>query len=341
MQDNKKTPSAVNAWLYLLIVPFLLLGMSPFSVLAEEYPAKPISLVVGFGIGGSSDRMARAMSASLRDAIGQPVQVVNKKGAAALIGMHYTFKQPADGYTIYAGALSPYMAVHIRSGRAEFTLDDWEILNIQWPDYTLYAASKKSGYTSLVALLQAMKERPGKVRGAVMQNSVGLLTIKMMLAQAGIPLDTVNLVTYASGGKARAAVAGGVVDFIAIAAEGCRGIKEFVVPLAVGTTTAAESEDLWDAPAINAALAGTGVSVPVLNDAVRGYAVPVQFKQEFPKRYQKLVNALKRATRNKEAQHQFKQAGIGGQWIGPAKATRQVRKAAQVFGTYKDLLERK
>jgi putative tricarboxylic transport membrane protein len=311
----------------------LMLASAGFA--AKEYPSKPITLVVGYGVGGSSDRMTRAMSSFIGEELGQPVKVVNKKGAATLLGLNYALRMPADGYTIYSGAVSPYMGAHIMSGKAKFTMDDWEIINIQWPDYTLYAASKSSPYKTMEEFIQAVKENPGKVSAAAMQNSVGLLTLKLILKEAGIPEKNLNLVTYASGGKARSAVAGGSADLIAIAAEGCLGIKEYLTPLAIGR--AAKDED-WNAPAINEALKPLGITVPILSDAARGYAVPAKFKKEHPEDYDKLVKSLHTVLTNEDVKKFLADSNIGSEWIGPEEATKIVKDTAAVFMEHKNIL---
>lgn len=313
----------------------LMLMLAPAGFAAKEYPSKPITLVVGYGVGGSSDRMTRAMTSFFSDELGQPVKVVNKKGAATLLGLNYVLRMPADGYTIYSGAVSPYMGAHIMTGKAKFTMEDWEIINIQWPDYTLYAASKDSPYKTMEDFLKAVKENPGKVSAAAMQNSVGLLTLKLILKEAGIPEKNLNLVTYTSGGKARSAVAGGSVDLIAIAAEGCLGIKEYLVPLAIGRT---EEDKVWNAPAINDSLKPLGITVPVLSDAARGYAVPAKLKEEHPERYDKLVAAIKSVTEKEDVKKFLNGSNIGSQWIGPETATKVVLDTAAAFMEHKDML---
>lgn len=319
----------------ILTVITLLLIIAPVAFAEKPYPSKPITLVVGYGVGGSSDRMTRAMTSFISDEMGQPVKVVNKKGAATLLGLNYALKKPADGYTIYSGAVSPYMGAHVMTGKAKFTIEDWAIINIQWPDYTLYAASKDSPYKTMEDFIKAVKENPGKVSAAAMQNSVGLLTLKLILKEAGIPEKNLNLVTYTSGGKARSAVAGGSVDLIAIAAEGCLGIKEYLVPLAIGRN---EADKVWNAPAINDSLKTLGITVPVLSDAARGYAVPTKMKTDHPERYEKLVAALKSVTEKEDVKKFLKGSNIGSQWIGPEAATEIVKETAAAFMEHKDML---
>ena len=57
------------------------LGLLTSNIQADSYPSKTINVVVGFGIGGSADRMTRTMSTFLSDEIGQRIKIVNKKGA--------------------------------------------------------------------------------------------------------------------------------------------------------------------------------------------------------------------------------------------------------------------
>ena len=72
---------------------------------AQAWPSKPVSLVVPFPAGGTTDVLARALAARLSPAIGQPVIVENKPGAGATIGADYVAKAKADGHTLLIGAV--------------------------------------------------------------------------------------------------------------------------------------------------------------------------------------------------------------------------------------------
>ncbi len=77
------------------------------SVAAQQYPSRPVKLIVAYPPGGSSDLMARVFAAKLTDMWGQQVLVENKPGAAGAIGTEYAARQPADGYSFMIANLGP------------------------------------------------------------------------------------------------------------------------------------------------------------------------------------------------------------------------------------------
>ena len=81
--------------------------LSSLVAAAQTFPNKPVRLVVTYPAGGSSDLMGRIMGNKLSVLWGQPVIIESKPGAAGSIGMEFTARQPADGYTFVVGNLGP------------------------------------------------------------------------------------------------------------------------------------------------------------------------------------------------------------------------------------------
>ncbi|GAA4339989.1 tripartite tricarboxylate transporter substrate binding protein [Pigmentiphaga soli] len=77
---------------------------------ADNYPSRPITLIVPFTPGGSTDIIARVISKQLGAALGQSIIVEYKPGAGGVIGTQYAKNQPADGYTIIMGAIGTFGA---------------------------------------------------------------------------------------------------------------------------------------------------------------------------------------------------------------------------------------
>jgi len=81
----------------------LLLILCASQALAQEFPSKPIHIVVPFPPGGSTDVIGRRIAEKFQAAMGQPVLVENKPGAGGAVGAEQVAKSPADGYTLLIG----------------------------------------------------------------------------------------------------------------------------------------------------------------------------------------------------------------------------------------------
>jgi tripartite-type tricarboxylate transporter receptor subunit TctC len=92
----------------LLLAPVL----APAPVWAQDYPTRPITLVVPFAPGGGVDQMARLIGGKLEQRLGKTVVIENKPGAGSIIAATYVLKAPHDGYTLLM-APSPTMAVNV------------------------------------------------------------------------------------------------------------------------------------------------------------------------------------------------------------------------------------
>ena len=302
----------------------------------DDFPTRPVTIVVGFGVGGSADRMTRAMSTFIGDELGQPVQVINKRGAGTLLASNYVLNQPHDGYMIYASGFSPYLSNTILEGNADFTIDDFAYLNFQWFDEDIIALTKDSKYQDLPDLLEAIRARPKTVRAAVVRGSGGHLMAKLLLEISGIPQENLNLVTYNGGGLARAAVAGGIVDYIVISAEGSESIREFIRPLAI---VSEQRNSKWDVPTVNEALAPMGISVPILPGSIRGFATSAEFKRNYPERFNKIAEAMRKVLQNEELLSILERSSIGSRWTGPEQSEITMRTTFSIFENYSYLLK--
>src|SRR5436309_1272059 len=81
--------------------------LAAVPVQAQDYPAKPIRIIVAYPTGGISDNVARALGEKLSAQLGQPVVVENRAGAGGSIGMDAVAKAAPDGYTLGFSSVSP------------------------------------------------------------------------------------------------------------------------------------------------------------------------------------------------------------------------------------------
>lgn len=87
-----------------LLVPLIAATFVAGTAMADNYPSKPITVIVGYSPGGSNDLIARTVSEELSKRLGQSVLVENAAGAAGTIGAAKTVRAPADGYTLLLGS---------------------------------------------------------------------------------------------------------------------------------------------------------------------------------------------------------------------------------------------
>ena len=319
-----------------ITIALWLCGFTGLEVAAQEtYPNKPITFVVGFGTGGSADRMARAMSGYVAEEMGQPIHVINKKGAGTLLAANYVLSRPHDGYTVFASSFSPYLSNTIIEGSANYTIDDFAYLNFQWFDEDLVATEKHSQYKSLGQLLETISAQPKTVKAAVVKGSTGHLMIKLLLELNGIPQENLNLVTFNNGGRVRTSIAGGVVDFMVVSATGSESIREFILPIAINS---ARRDPAWDAPTIQESLAHLDIKIPVLPGSMRGFATTAKFAQTYPERFAKIEKALHNAIQNPRLQSTLEGSNIGYRWLGTADSTAAMQATFLIFEKYAHLM---
>lgn len=89
------------------LASLLVLQMATATVEAQNYPVKPVRIIVGYSAGGGNDVIARIVGQKLGDNLGQPVIIENKPGAASIIAADYVAKSAPDGYTILMGPSGP------------------------------------------------------------------------------------------------------------------------------------------------------------------------------------------------------------------------------------------
>jgi putative tricarboxylic transport membrane protein len=287
------------------------LALPSVSGAQEDYPNRPVNVVVPFATGGHNDRLARAFAPYLQEELGQPLVIVNQEGAGAQLGHTYALQQPADGYTVLLTSASPYIPLNILLQNAPYKLEDFTMINLPSRDYTLAATSADSELTSMADVIAKLKEDPSSLSIGVQPASADYANMMLTMQAAGIDPSQLRIVTYDGGGPARNATAGGQVDVGFVGGEGFLPLKEQIKPLAM---YAAEAPEWWpDAPLIGS----TGIEQDFVEGSQRGWAVATKLKEEQPEIYEKLAGAIERASKNPKAIEALKAQQLSTTWYGP------------------------
>ena len=136
------------------------LGAALGTAQAQAWPAKPVTLVVPFPAGGTTDVLARALAEQLTQVLGQAVIVESKPGAGATLGADYVVKAKPDGYTLLVGAVHHTIATSVyRKLPYDFQKDLVPLTIIAMVPNVLVvnAASPAKSVADLVALAKAAK----------------------------------------------------------------------------------------------------------------------------------------------------------------------------------------
>lgn len=147
---------------HLIQILALAATMAGGGAMAQSWPSKPISLIVPFPAGGTTDVLARALAEKLQQNLGQPVIVDSKPGAGATLGADYVVKSKPDGYTLLVGAVHHTIASSVyKKLPYDFQKDLAPITTIALVPNVLVvnAATPVKNVAELVALL---KSQPGK-----------------------------------------------------------------------------------------------------------------------------------------------------------------------------------
>ena len=145
------------------LVVALAVALSGGSALAQAWPSKPISLVVPFPPGGTTDVLARSLAEKLTQSLGQTVIVENKPGAGATLGADYVVKSKPDGYTLLVGAVHHTIASSVyKKLPYDFQKDLAPITTIALvPNVLVVNAS--TPVKTVAELVKLAKAEPGKL----------------------------------------------------------------------------------------------------------------------------------------------------------------------------------
>jgi tripartite-type tricarboxylate transporter receptor subunit TctC len=181
----------------------------PAPAPAQEWPNRPVKLVVPFPPGGSVDPLARMLGAKLGESLGQQFIVENRTGASGAIGTAYAAKQPADGYTYVitfdTHAIIPYLQKLPYDTERDF--DPVMLVGTAPLAITTHPAKP---YRGIEDVIKAAKAKPDAVTfGSIGNGSVGQLSMTVFMQQAGIRLVHVP---YKGGGPMMQDALGGAIE---------------------------------------------------------------------------------------------------------------------------------
>ena len=181
---------------------------------AEDYPSRPVRIIVPFGAGGPADVTARLLGNALQESLGQPFVVENRTGAGGLIGTEAAAKAPADGYTLLMMSntqTANESLVPAAQRKYELMRDLLPIAPVNYSDLVIVVHPSVQAKT-LTEFIALAKSQPGKLNYASSGRGTPYhMAGELLKTMAGI--DVVH-VPYRNSGEARSGVIGGQVQMM-------------------------------------------------------------------------------------------------------------------------------
>jgi len=176
---------------------------------AQQYPTRPIKIIVPFGPGGFTDVAARILQKELAPAIGQPIVIENKPGAGSTIGTSEVSKSAPDGYTLVMISTAHVISPHLYKAMPYDPIKDFTpVMKLAEGPYVL-VVHPSLGANSVADLIAMAKAKPNTIDYASSGNgSAQHLVGALFVTMAGAPLSHVP---YKGSSQAMNDVLGGIV----------------------------------------------------------------------------------------------------------------------------------
>ena len=191
----------------------LLAAVTASQALAQAYPQRPIRMIVGLPVGGSTDLLGRLLAAKLGERLGQQVVFENRPGASGIIGTDIVAKSQPDGYTLLMAAGSFGVLTSLYPQLPFDTAKDFAPVALFATSPYLLAVHPALPVKTMAELIEFAKARPGQINlAASTPGSVQRLSGELLKRQAGIELlyvpykGTGALIPDLLGGRLHAAI---------------------------------------------------------------------------------------------------------------------------------------
>ncbi|MFN9120379.1 MAG: Bug family tripartite tricarboxylate transporter substrate binding protein [bacterium] len=169
-------------------------AMVPMTAAAQDYPSRPVRIVLGFAPGGVADLTSRLLAQQLGERTGQPFLVDNRPGAGGIIAAETVAKSAADGYTLLLITNGNAAAVTLMKSLPYDPVKDFAMIAPLASFELVIVTGRNSPIGSIKDILSLARTAPQKLNlGSINIGSTQHLATELFRAQAGVPM---NAVTY-------------------------------------------------------------------------------------------------------------------------------------------------
>jgi len=216
---------------------------------AQEYPARPIHIIVGFAAGGGNDIIARVFGQKLSESLSQPVIIENKPGGGAIVATDYVAKSPPDGYTLLMSASGISINPAVYAKLPYDAVNDFVAVSELASFPLIMIVAQNSPIKSVAELVAYAKANPDKTNYGSSSASFQLVT-ELFKQKTGAPMQ---VIPYKSANESvLAVISGQVTTTIADAGPVIQQVKSGTAR-ALAVATPKRIDDLSEVPTLKEA----------------------------------------------------------------------------------------
>jgi tripartite-type tricarboxylate transporter receptor subunit TctC len=271
---------------------------------AQQYPDRPIKMIVPWAAGGDTDNIFRPLAPLLQKHLGQPVVIANVGGASGTVGAREAKNSPADGYTVYA--MHDYIHLVHYAGLTDITYKDFEPVCLISATPSVLTASPKTPWKTWKELLDDAKKRPGEITVGATLGSTSHIFPASVEKAAGIKF---KYVSYEGLAPRMNAILGGHID-LTDSNLTQKGKVEAGQLKFIAIASEKRNPDMPDVPTLKE------LGMNIVYEVARGLVVPKGTPA--PVRA-KLADACAKATKEPEFQDSMKKQGTTVAYLDPAQ----------------------
>ena len=315
----KSRLSKSGSFFLILVMACLIVSL---ETQAQEFPTKPVSLIIPFGPGGASDLTARAFVGAAHEYLGQPVIIQLKPGGGGAIASDIVAKAAPDGYTLLMGGPGPNTTLPAIEGRSRGPDDLAAVCRINY-NAMLTLVPAGAPYKTMQEFVQYAKANPGKLRFG----HTGIwggpdLLWKSIQVKAGI---SAKIIPYDGGAEALIGLLGGHIDVACLfPTQSTPHIKGGKIR-ALAVSDSKRDPDFPDVPTLQEA------GVDVVSVVWKGVLAPKSTPRPV---IDKLALAFKKMSEDKSSLAMIRQLGDNFHYQTPDELTQFWR---QEYETHKEL----
>lgn len=266
----------------LLVLLTLTIAFGAVAAMADEYPTKPVTIIVASNAGGGTDTMARLFAKFAEKYFPQPFVINNIDGAGGQRGFDALARAKKDGYTI-GTIYTPHFTAHISAKRANYTIDDFDILYNLVTDPGVLIVPSSSPFNSIEDIIEAEKAAPGTLTGSTSgPGSDDAFALAQFNESTGC---TVKSVPATGSSNAKATVMGGHVSM------GFMNLSQIESNYHAGEIRILAMMTSKRHPNVSEVPTFAELGYKVISDSSRGFAAPAGFPEDA---YKKILEVFEK-----------------------------------------------